>query len=341
MKKLIPVFYVLALILSAVLVFFGVKSMKEAKRLDETYAYEASITPTASIAPPSLFARPTQALLRVGSANTEVKRLQEKLKELGFYQGEVDGQFGGGTKAAVEAFQRQHGLVADGLAGESTLNMLYSQNAHPYTPEPEATPEPESTAPPLVNKNHPLPDGYQPENLVKLSSILGEGLAVLKDPDEQADRQAAIALQNLLSDARKSGHTSWQINEGFRSFEEQEALFLKQKTAFMDGSETGFELSEQGAERETERTVARPGMSEHHTGLAFDVGVTGMPFGDSKESVWLEENAHLYGFILRYPLGKEDITGFEYEPWHIRYVGVEHAKAMVEKGLTLEEYLGK
>lgn len=335
MKRLIPVVYGLALILSAVLVFLGVQNMKDSKKLDETYAYEASITPTASIAPPTLFSRPTQALLRVGSANTEVKRLQEKLKELGYYSGEIDGQFGGGTKAAVETFQRQHGLVADGLAGESTLSMLYSQNAHPYTPEPE------TPAPTLVNKNHPLPDGYAPKNLIQLSSVIGEDLAVLSDPDEQADSQAALALQSLLTAAQKQGYTSWKINEGFRSFSEQEALFLKRKTAFMDGSETGFEMSEQGAQRETERTVARPGMSEHHTGLAFDVGVVGMPFGDSQESVWLEKNAHLYGFILRYPLGKEDITGFEYEPWHIRYVGIEHAKAMHEKGLTLEEYLGK
>ncbi|HHT15717.1 MAG TPA: hypothetical protein GXZ86_07555 [Clostridiales bacterium] len=335
MKRLIPVVYGLALILSAVLVFLGVQNMKDSKKLDETYAYEASITPTASIAPPTLFSRPTQALLRVGSANTEVKRLQEKLKELGYYSGEIDGQFGGGTKAAVETFQRQHGLVADGLAGESTLGMLYSQKAHPHTPEPE------TPTPTLVNKSHPLPDGYAPKNLIQLSSVIGEDLAVLSDPDEQANSQAALALQSLLTAAQKQGYTSWKINEGFRSFSEQEVLFLKRKTAFMDGSETGFEMSEQGAQRETERTVARPGMSEHHTGLAFDVGVIGMPFGDSQESVWLEKNAHLYGFILRYPLGKEDISGFEYEPWHIRYVGIEHAKAMHEKGLTLEEYLGK
>ena len=85
---------------------------------------------------------------------------------------------------------------------------------------------------------------------------------------------------------------------------------------------------------------AKPGHSEHQTGLAFDVGLVDSSFADTESSKWLEQNCHLYGFIIRYPKGKTDITGYIYEPWHVRYLGVSIATKVKESGLTLEEYLG-
>ena len=85
---------------------------------------------------------------------------------------------------------------------------------------------------------------------------------------------------------------------------------------------------------------ARAGHSEHQTGLAFDVGKIDDNYGNTKEGVWLKNNAHIYGFIIRYPKGKEHITGYKYEPWHIRYLGVDIATKVYNKGVTLEEYLG-
>lgn len=85
---------------------------------------------------------------------------------------------------------------------------------------------------------------------------------------------------------------------------------------------------------------AKPGHSEHQTGLAFDVGSTKGAFAYTNESKWLSENCHLYGFIIRYPLGKTNITGYIYEPWHVRYLGVDTATKVKQSGLTLEEYLG-
>ena len=85
---------------------------------------------------------------------------------------------------------------------------------------------------------------------------------------------------------------------------------------------------------------ALPGHSEHQTGLAFDIGSVERSFVDTSEAKWIEENAHLYGFIVRYPKGKSDITGYIYEPWHVRYLGIDIATDVKNSGLTLEEYLG-
>jgi len=86
--------------------------------------------------------------------------------------------------------------------------------------------------------------------------------------------------------------------------------------------------------------AAQPGYSEHQTGLAFDFSYSGLSDKETNRMWnWLADNAYKYGFILRYPKGKEDITGFAYEPWHYRYVGKQAAKAIYEKGLVLEEYL--
>src|SRR5699024_5056985 len=85
---------------------------------------------------------------------------------------------------------------------------------------------------------------------------------------------------------------------------------------------------------------ARPGHSEHQTGLAFDLNEISDAFAGTPEAEWLAEHAHEYGFIIRYPADKEDITGYSYEPWHVRYLGKEIAEKVYESGLCLEEYLG-
>lgn len=103
-----------------------------AQQAQTAYEIEAAITPAPTLAPPTLFARATQALLRQGHVSLDVVHLQERLIALGYLSGEADGQFGGGTKEAVEHFQAQHGLTADGMAGEATLALLYSDRAQAY-----------------------------------------------------------------------------------------------------------------------------------------------------------------------------------------------------------------
>jgi len=119
---------------------------------------------------------------------------------------------------------------------------------------------------------------------------------------------------------------------GYRSHSVQKALF--QRYVERDGEEAARRYS------------AEPGHSEHETGLAMDVsGIDGKCaaedcFADTKEAEWLDRHAHEFGFIIRYPKGKESVTGYQYEPWHLRYVGKELAKEIAEQGITLEEYFG-
>ena len=128
-------FVIITLVLAGSILFFKYR----AGQLRSTYQAEAAITPAPTLAPPAIYAKPTEALLRSGSIGPEVTQLQERLKQLGYYEGEVDGQFGGGTRAAVVLFQQQHGLDADGMAGAETLQRIFSEQAQQMT----VTPKPE------------------------------------------------------------------------------------------------------------------------------------------------------------------------------------------------------
>lgn len=137
--------------------------------------------------------------------------------------------------------------------------------------------------------------------------------------------EANNALTLLQKAANQAGY-SLPLVSGYRSYSYQYNLY------------NGY-VAKYGKEA-TDRFSAQAGHSEHQTGLAFDVGKIDYGFGSTPEGKWLEANCAEFGFIIRYMEGKEDITGYRYEPWHIRYVGVEHAKAIMERNITLEEYLG-
>ena len=99
-------------------------------------------------------------------------------------------------------------------------------------------------------------------------------------------------------------------------------------------------VARDGSQWSADQYSARAGHSEHQSGLAFDVNFAGYAFNGTREAIWLEKNCHKYGFIIRYPSGKESITGYNYESWHCRYVGKELAKELTESGQTLEEFYG-
>lgn len=155
----------------------------------------------------------------------------------------------------------------------------------------------------LVNKTYHLPSNYDPK-------VNKEALEALKEM--QADCQAIGLNIPLVS--------------GYRSFETQKKLY-------------GNYVKRDG-EKIANTYSAKPGESEHQTGLSFDVGKVDSSFANTKEAKWIDENAYLYGFIVRYPKNKTNITGYIYEPWHIRYLGKKTAKMVYESKLTLEEYLG-
>lgn len=275
----------------------------------------------------------TPASLSKGDAGDTVRAMQERLKILGYYNGNVDGDFGGGTQEAVRLFQSQNSLNVDGVAAEQTLSLLYSDDARQAAVTP--TPDP-SAMPSLVNKKYPVSSDDRPGDLVLLRNVLPSSLVYVKGSEIEGDRTAVAALQTMLEAAAADGVTGWQISAGYRSYNYQQTLFDRQVKQYQAEG-----MSRDKAVSATRLTVADPGTSEHHTGLAFDVTVAGTTFKGTDQQKWLHKNCWDYGFIIRYQEDKEKITGFLAEAWHIRYVGVKHSVVMRDKNLCLEEYLGQ
>jgi len=170
----------------------------------------------------------------------------------------------------------------------------------------------------LVNKEFKLDAGAVPSDIVNLHDTpeLLQGY-VLLDNSIRLSRQVAEQFNGMMEAAAEDGVVHFMLSSGYRDMEEQEQLYR-----------------EKGAD------YALPaGYSEHNLGLSMDIGSTQMPIDQSPEGKWLQEHAWKYGFILRYPKDKTEITGIQYEPWHFRYVGLPHSLIMEEKRFTLEEYL--
>lgn len=153
----------------------------------------------------------------------------------------------------------------------------------------------------IVNKTYSLPADYNPGT----------------------DEAASAALGEMIEAAKQEGISLW-IASAFRSYSRQMSVY--NNYAARDGVAAA------------DRYSARPGHSEHQTGLAFDLNSLEQWFGQTDEGLWLAANCWKYGFIIRYPQDKEEITGYMYEPWHVRYIGKETAQKVEESGLCLEEY---
>ncbi|WP_405080284.1 D-alanyl-D-alanine carboxypeptidase family protein [Paenibacillus chitinolyticus] len=179
----------------------------------------------------------------------------------------------------------------------------------------------------LVNKQFKLPDTYKPSDLVypDVNFVFAE-----KIEKRMMRKEAAGALENMFAAAKKDGTPLAGVS-AYRSHSTQTTLFNR--------------YVQKDGEAAAKKYSAVPGHSEHETGLAIDVtGSTGKCaaedcFGGTPEAKWLEDHAHEYGFIIRYPKGKESVTGYQYEPWHLRYVGTQMAKDIKTKNTTMEEYL--
>lgn len=180
----------------------------------------------------------------------------------------------------------------------------------------------------LVNRYNSLSDTYMPEDLVTVSVP-----TILENPEvNQLRAEANEALTNMFATAKAEGVFLF-ARSGFRSYETQIQLF------------NGY-VGKHGEEAANTYS-AKPGFSEHQTGLAMDVTSESVQFqlteqfGDTPEGQWIANHAYEFGFIIRYPKGKEEITGYIYEPWHLRFLGKDIAKAVYDSGLTYEEYLMK
>lgn len=283
----------------------------------------------------------TPTVLSSGSSGDQVKALQSRLQQLGFYSGALDGDYGKGTRAAVKLFQAQHGLDDDGIAGQKTLEKLYSDDAQPMliTPTPQAVQVLAGSQPMLVNRQHPVASDFVPADLVNLSEYCDSSLVKIKYDGTQGVREAADALIRMLEAAKADGITNFQVSAAYRSYADQQRIFDNKVKSFQNNN-PDWSLSR--CRSAASVTVADPGASEHHTGLAFDMTVPNTStFLGTKQCSWLHEHCWEYGFILRYTDEKQKITGFAGEAWHIRYVGTQHSLAMQQSGQCLEEYLGE
>lgn len=180
----------------------------------------------------------------------------------------------------------------------------------------------------LVNKQQALPENYTPEDMV----VPDVAFPFTKDlPKKQMRETAAVALEKLFASAKEAGLDLF-AQSGYRSYDRQANLFAS--------------YSEQHGEKAANKFSARPGESEHQTGLTMDVTSPEVnfqlntDFAKTDEGKWLADHAANFGFIIRYPEGSEEITGYQYEPWHLRYVGEKAAEKISNEGITLEEYLG-
>ena len=163
-------------------------------------------------------------LLRSGSSGSQVKQLQERLQALGYYSGTVDGAFGSGTKKAVQQFQSQHGLDADGIVGEKTWSMLLSDEAKTFepTPTPYLQDILSGETPFLINKSHPVGSDFVPNDLVYIRDIIPSSVAALQSNNAQGVREAVEALKVMLEAALADGIGHWKVREAYRTYADQE-----------------------------------------------------------------------------------------------------------------------
>jgi len=175
----------------------------------------------------------------------------------------------------------------------------------------------------LVNQDHPLPQDFSPESLITHQGI-------------RLHTAAHTAYNRMLVAMKADGIHGLILASAYRPYDYQQNLFTNKVNQLVSNGYTNHEAAEIAA-----KSLQRPGASEHQTGLALDVTISGdltEAFGDTAAGKWIAANSHRFGFIIRYPQAKTDITHIIYEPWHLRYVGVPHAMIIFENNITLEEY---
>lgn len=225
---------------------------------------------------------------------------------------------------------------ADDNSAEQTVDTNSSEEKVQYEYAIDITPYLESIYSEdllLVNKQNSIDKNYVPSNLVSVTYTR---------PDRAKGKMVATAEKALcafLEEAYHYGYTDVTVTSAYRDYNTQEWYF----NYYIENEMKSGKTREQ-ATAAVLTYSARPGTSEHQTGLCVDMhnlASANQSFGNTKAGQWMAANAHRFGFILRFPKGKEDITGYSYEPWHFRFVGIEHASVIYNEGLCLEEYLAE
>lgn len=210
------------------------------------------------------------------------------------------------------------------------------QSDLPVSDEPAEPDEPESETPSVSAKNDPLLVLANVDNPLPEDFEVGDLETV--QGNYQLDSRAASYAREMIEDAKSEGITL-QLCSAYRAISLQQTLFDNKYNEYISNGWTA-----EDAYAKTATIIAVPGTSEHQTGLCMDVvtpsyQVLDEGYADTDAAKWLAENAYKYGFILRYPKDKQEITKIIFEPWHYRFVGIENAKLIKDSGLCLEEYL--
>ena len=263
-----------------------------------------------------------KSILNPGSSSDEVKMLQRMLSQdpEAYPERMVTGYYGTLTVEAVKRFQREEELRPTGVVDATTRDTLNKIFLSHLCPSPDG--EVSDLMYYQVRRTKPLPSGYVPDDLIEISQkVRSYGIAC-------ARKDIVDDLLAMVSGARADG-VELMVTSGYRKPEIQKHLY-----------DLWFQLEGVKAVNE----VAYPGFSEHQLGTAFDFTDTSIgnalvsrQFGTSKGGRWMQENAHRFGFSMSFPKNKLVETGFEYEPWHWRYVGVENATKLKEMGKAYNE----
>lgn len=337
--------------ISAILAFFFILFFITACSTENSDETDTQYTNTSNneTASPEPEESPEDEVIQIPEAGLQkkdsgdlVQELQKALIHIG-YSFEINRIFDETTTWAVTDLQLQHEIQATGVYNEETKNLLEELLDSGEAIKPGAGLPQETEASTtnndvnilfnpydqlaLVNKQHALPANYVPEDLVVPDILFpfNEDL-----PKKKMRKVAAEAMEKLFQSADEAGLELY-AQSGYRSYDTQEMLF--NSYAKKNGEEAANQFS------------AHPGESEHQSGLTMDVTSPDVnfmlteDFGETDEGKWLVEHAAEYGFIVRYPKGKEEITEYQYEPWHLRFVGNQAAKAIMSEEITLEEYL--
>ncbi|MDR0287166.1 MAG: M15 family metallopeptidase [Clostridiales bacterium] len=195
----------------------------------------------------------------------------------------------------------------------------------------------------LINSDNPLPDGYILEPMVTLFSIRPTNLYSLKDAQVALKKEAADNINDMFYASTAADAGKYNIYSAYRTVEYQQELLDREVARLVDDENK----SEEDALATALLTIAKPGYSEHNSGLAMDVGTVdvngkllyGEDINGTTQAAWIKDNSWLFGFIIRYPLEKASITKISYEPWHLRFVGKPNAAAIYTMNMCLEEYL--
>lgn len=260
--------------------------------------------------------------LAYNSEGSDVVLLQRMLSQdsVAYPEKKITGYYGDLTRSAVESFQREYGLVESGVVDTATRNKLNQIFLSHLCPEPVAI-YPEFLMRKIL-RSSPLPSDYAPPSLKDVSGkVQSVGIACLRS-------DVIPRVLQMFADARGDG-VELMITSAYRKPEIQKYLY-------------DFWIRVEGVK--AINGIAEPGLSEHQLGTTIDltdssINFAGVDdrFANSKGGKWLQTNAYKYGFIISFPKGKQNITGFKYEPWHWRFVGVDVATSLYEQKITYNE----